>query len=626
MKKIILLLLAVAMFSIAQASTDEKEITSEIDAVTVFTNKAQITRLASRQLAPGSYTLRFTGLSPSIDGNSVRVKGTGNLMVMSVRYKENPAKTIEYPKRVKKLQQLVDDINQAIQDERTWIGVLNEEERYIKTNTDMINEHVLAKPEEVKDMHNYYRLKIKEIRFENLKRTRHIQELTDSLTNVQNRIRSLSSEKQDASGEIFVEVSVSNYTTAKFELSYLINGAGWYPTYDIRVDDVNKPVQLAYKANIFQSTGVSWKNIELTLSNADPGKSGQMPQLSPYYIQQQSYRQQQVNRFTNHNGSYNSAIRNVSGYVRDASTGEPIPFATVRVGTNGTSSDANGFFSIDIPENQRYLNFSYTGYGSVNLNVSSSNMNAFLSPSAQQLASVQVAESRSYNDMESLGKSKRLEQQKSFKEPKITINRQSTSMEFKLEGRHNIDNTGKTKSIGFREEEISSEFEYQCVPKLDEHAYLFARVSGWEDLDLINGKVNIFFNNTIVGETFFNLSQMKDTLDISLGQDQDIFVSRKKLRDYSKKQILSNNVKVSRKFEIKLRNNKNTGITLKVFDQIPVSRINDIDVEHEGLDNAKLNENYGFAEWTILLDKHETKKIEFGYTVKYPKHMRLSIQ
>jgi uncharacterized protein (TIGR02231 family) len=245
MKKIILVFLAISLTYLAQASDSEKEITSEIDAVTVFTNKAQVTRLASRQLAPGSYTLRFTGLSPNIDGNSVRVKGIGNLMVMSVRYKENPAKTIEYPRRVKKLQQLSEDINQAIQDERTWIGVLSEEERYIKTNTDMINEHVLAKPEEVKDMHNYYRQKIKEIRFENLKRTRHIQELTDSLNNVQNRIRSLSNEKQDASGEVFVEVTVSQYTTAKFELSYLINGAGWYPTYDIRVDDVNKPVHLA---------------------------------------------------------------------------------------------------------------------------------------------------------------------------------------------------------------------------------------------------------------------------------------------------------------------------------------------------------------------------------------------
>lgn len=66
--------------------------------------------------------------------------------------------------------------------------------------------------------------------------------------------------------------------------SYVVRNAGWYPSYDIRVDDITKPVTMYYKANVFQNTGVSWKDVRLSFSNATPWIAGDVPALDTWFI------------------------------------------------------------------------------------------------------------------------------------------------------------------------------------------------------------------------------------------------------------------------------------------------------------------------------------------------------
>ena len=67
-------------------------------------------------------------------------------------------------------------------------------------------------------------------------------------------------------------------------LSYVVSNAGWYPSYDIRVDDITRPVNIFYKANVFQNSGVAWKNVRLSFSNANPWIAGNVPELYPWFI------------------------------------------------------------------------------------------------------------------------------------------------------------------------------------------------------------------------------------------------------------------------------------------------------------------------------------------------------
>jgi uncharacterized protein (TIGR02231 family) len=50
------------------------------------------------------------------------------------------------------------------------------------------------------------------------------------------------------------------------------------------VEDINKPVMIYYKANVFQNTGIEWKNVKLSFSNATPWVAGDVPVLYPWFI------------------------------------------------------------------------------------------------------------------------------------------------------------------------------------------------------------------------------------------------------------------------------------------------------------------------------------------------------
>ncbi len=84
--------------------------------------------------------------------------------------------------------------------------------------------------------------------------------------------------------EIVISLSADAPTTADFEISYVVGNAGWSSSYDIRAINTKSPLQLSYKANVFQSTGEEWKNVKLKLSTANPSESGLKPELTAWYL------------------------------------------------------------------------------------------------------------------------------------------------------------------------------------------------------------------------------------------------------------------------------------------------------------------------------------------------------
>ena len=88
--------------------------------------------------------------------------------------------------------------------------------------------------------------------------------------------------------------------------SYVVSNAGWYPSYDIRVDDIKNPVTIFYKANVFQNSGVAWKDVKLSFSNATPWVAGDVPVLNPWFIDFYNpvpYHQEVIIRFQKKRGS-----------------------------------------------------------------------------------------------------------------------------------------------------------------------------------------------------------------------------------------------------------------------------------------------------------------------------------
>lgn len=200
-----------------------------------------------------------------------------------------------------------------------------------------------------------------------------------------------------------------------------------------------------------------------------------------------------------------------------------------------------------------------------------------------------------------------------------TVNVAQTAVLFNISIPYTIPSASKVVNVKIQKKELAADYRYYCVPKLSLDAYLQARITGWEELNLLPGSVNIFFDGTFVGKSYLNPSNISDTLDISLGHDASIIVKRNKIKDKTAKVVIGSTKKVNVGWEISVRNTKAKTINITILDQIPLSRSKDVEVILNNKDHAKYNENNGFLSWDLKIPSKKTVKKGFNYTVKYPK-------
>jgi uncharacterized protein (TIGR02231 family) len=189
----------------------------------------------------------------------------------------------------------------------------------------------------------------------------------------------------------------------------------------------------------------------------------------------------------------------------------------------------------------------------------------------------------------------------------------------------NMPSDGKEYNLVIGSETIKADYEFHAAPKLDRDAFLVAKVINWQEYDLLDATAGIFYEGTFTGKTTLSASMATDTLDISLGRDKSIMIERKKVKDYSSSQLLGSNRTVQRGWEINLRNNKKQPVTIVVFDQYPVSKEKEIEVELADNGGAEVFKETGLLRWQVTLDPGQLKKLHFRYSVKYPKERILSI-
>jgi uncharacterized protein (TIGR02231 family) len=284
MKKIVIISIIMLWAGLNISADTEKEIKGEIKHVTVFPDRAQISLEAAATLIPGKTILRLTGLSPYIDAQSIQVKGLGEFTILSVNHQNNYLQNLESSPEIKSIQSQIEALQLKAEDEKTAIEILKEKESFLSANKVFAGKDNSFTAEQLKVMIDLYSSNIEQIRLNILKKNRLIKDYENQITALKNQISEKLGAKKLPSGEISVTVSSEKQVTGKITCNYIVSNAGWYPSYDIRVDDITKPVTVYYKANVFQNTGVEWKDVDLSFSNATPWLAGNVPVLYPWYV------------------------------------------------------------------------------------------------------------------------------------------------------------------------------------------------------------------------------------------------------------------------------------------------------------------------------------------------------
>ena len=207
-----------------------------------------------------------------------------------------------------------------------------------------------------------------------------------------------------------------------------------------------------------------------------------------------------------------------------------------------------------------------------------------------------------------------------------TVVYNTTTVEFAIDAPFSVPADGMAHTVAVKTHSVPATYKHYCTPKLDKDAFLYARTTGWEDLNLIPGQANVFFEGTYVGQSYLNVQSTADTLDVSLGRDKGVVVERVRRKRTDDKATIGGKRTINVGFDISVRNTKGSAIDIEVRDQHPLSPRSEIEVKLEEKGSAVVNEQTGQLTWNVRVEPKSTTKLGFAYSVKHPKDMPVVVE
>lgn len=632
--KVKLMFMAMALIFATMAKAENKKVTPELKHVTVFTNGAQVERTHSMNLLAGEQIVTFTGLSPYTDVKSMQIKAHGKLTVLGVNYRTIHPDSLQRIKQLRDAEQKVKQTDDKEREMRSQLEVVNAQLEMLKTNCSTGNRTAVTPLANIKELNTYYAQEMLELKKKAISINQELVKLAEIREKQQKTADSIAHLKLKTITEAELKLQVPQAGKVDFTLTYYVKNAGWYPTYDLRSEGVGQPLQLSYKANMFQNTKEEWKNIPVTLSSANPNRSNVAPELRTYWLD--------YGRSAPRYNSEEEPEGSVYGVVTD-DKGEVIIGAIVTVqGTSlGTVTDSNGRYSITLPRPNVILNFSYIGYltkhvrvnksGAVNVKLMEDNttLNDVVvvgygtkkKTSGRKLAKLNAEEA----DEGEVLKSKEMIKPES---DLIAVKEQKAQFgyEFEIKQPLTMTSDGKTTTTEIARYQLPATYQYLGIPRADKDAFLVADATEWQQYSLLEGEANVYFENSFVGKTILDPTVVNDTLHFSLGRDNGIRIQRTKVSDRSTRRLLSTTQEQNLTWRITVKNSRKEAVSLTLRDQIPVSENSNITVTTEELSGGKLNDTTGVVEWQLQLQPNEQRELTVAYRVKYPKSRWLNVE
>ena len=254
MKTINILFLGLICMNLFSQEIVEKEVKTEVSEVTVFLEGAQIVRKKIVELPKGQTIIKFVGLSPFIDAKSVQVKAEGALTVLSVNHQQNYLDKIGKPIELTDLEKKLTLVEEKIKLENTYLIIIKEELSFLQENRNIGGKNEQVSVTNLQQASDFYSSKLTSLKMKEIERNKTLTTLNEQKDDLQNQIKLLTSKKNYPTGEILIKADAKQNGSYALELNYIVENAGWFPTYDIRAKNIDKPIQLIYKANVKQDT------------------------------------------------------------------------------------------------------------------------------------------------------------------------------------------------------------------------------------------------------------------------------------------------------------------------------------------------------------------------------------
>jgi len=510
--------------SASQAQIHQK---TTIESAVVFLNGAELTNTARISLPPGESEVAFTDLAGNLDQKKINLSANNNLTVESITFQNNYLINEDHSGHVNMLKDSIDIMNRQRSLVNNKLTVIDEQLSVLQNNRKVGGDNTGLSIAELQHMLDLLSNKMNDYLNGKITIQEQLGKIDEHISRLNQQMNEEQSKGMQARGQLLVKFYAQQATRADVAINYIISDAGWAPSYDVRVEKVNDPVQFYYKANVHQNSGLNWNKVHITLSTGNPDDEADAPVLQPDYL-----------------AFYSPATI--------GNTGGAVMIEGGRV--DGTKYIVDGVLT----KSTRGIN---------------------------------------------LGD--------------VAVNSTGINTEFKIDLPYSIPSDGQQHTILVKKYELPATYRYYAIPKLDESVFLQAQVTNWEDLNLLPGQTNIYYDGSYVGQGEIDTHLTDDTLSFSLGKDKKIVIKRELDKELRSVKMIGTNVRKTFAYNISIRNTRKEAANIVILDQVPVSKDDNIVVEDIESDKGDLDNSTGYVKWDLALKANETKKLKLSYTVKY---------
>ena len=609
----------------------EVPVSSSIDHVVVYEQGAQIERLASVSLRTGTNVLVFTDLNTAIDPSKVRLSGRGDFTVLGIshRYHTDTLGGADSHGERMRMTELRNKLTRDIQYAQARRVLFDREEQLLLQNQDFKVKDTGVDLDRLMQATAFFQERFLLIQEGRATIDREVASLQAEIVALDLAMQQLPTLRTATSLEVLVRVEAPKATQGELVFSYWMQQAGWTPSYNVRVKDIDDPMRLECQAMVHQTTGERWEDVTLTVATGTPSQNRTKPNLQPWYIDGSQGRAGGATSVSSANAwlkaqPYNPTVREVRGQLYDAN-GLPLVGATVMSsdGRNRAVTDINGFYNLQVAQGTTALSYQSVGFAMETMNISSPVMNVSLAPAMELLDVVTVAED-ARDESESLfgrASSRRREVEEDLSFVAVDIAHSPTQTRFNVAATYDIPSDGHPHAVRIQDHNLEADYLHQCAPKLDPQVYLTAMFTDWEDLDLMNGRMHVYFGDDYVGESQLRLDFVEDTLAISLGPDPNIVVRRKRTLREDKIGAFTGKKEFNREYTFTVINRKKSDIHLQLEDQLPLVRTEEIVIDRLKLDGATVHEASGQVVWDMDVKAGDTEERKLRYVIQSPREL-----
>jgi uncharacterized protein (TIGR02231 family) len=282
-------LVLLAALAITPAGAVDLDVTSAVDAVTVYPDGASVTRVIALDLPAGDNTLVAKDFPLTLDASSLRVEGEAGTKLTIGAIDTRPPRPVP-PANLSEIDKRIE----ALKDERAnWQGAIAAAEarrkfaeRFAEASPAGLGEKGEARP--LSEWRAAFTAVSEEVAAADTA-IRDAQRKQREIDREIARLESDRSAKPPAKLEVRIDLAAQAASKATLRVTYTVRNARWTPLYDARLDtgakDRKAALELVRRAEIVQTTGEDWSNVALGVSTVRTARGGNAPDLKSLIVQ-----------------------------------------------------------------------------------------------------------------------------------------------------------------------------------------------------------------------------------------------------------------------------------------------------------------------------------------------------